>query len=94
MQLPRLSPTALHWVTLAGSVFLGGVTSAIAQDGTPMQVIADLGDPTKRGAIVTGAVVAGALAVCALVQRSVLPIVSARAVAQNAVQATMKGSDK
>lgn len=93
MTIPNISPTLMHWLTLGGSVFLGGVTSALAQDGTPLEVFSDIGDPTKRGAIITGAVVAGVLAVCALVQRSVLPIVSVRAVAQNAVQATMKGTN-
>jgi hypothetical protein len=81
--MPKFSPTVLHWLTLAGSTFAGAVMSAIAQDGTPMQVLSDLADPTKRWAIVAGAVVAGAGAVLALVQRSVLPSVSAKAVEQN-----------
>ena len=89
MVLPKLSPTIAHWLTLAGSTFLGAVMAAVAQDGGAFAVFTDLADPTKRWSIVGGAIVAGVMAVIALAQRSFFPSVSVKAVTQNAAKAAV-----
>lgn len=80
LQLPKLSPTALHWATLVGSAFAGGVMGAVGQDGGAASVFADLGDPDKRWPVIGGAIIAGLGSVLAMAQRSLFPAVSVKAV--------------
>jgi hypothetical protein len=89
-KLPKVSPTVQHWVTLVATAFAGAVMADVAQDGGPIQVFSDLTDASKRGPIIAGFIVAGLGAVWALVQRSVLPNVTANAHAENVETAAVK----
>ena len=80
--MPTISPTILHWITLIGSTFAGAVVANLSQNGNVFEALLD---PTKRGAIIGGAVIAGLAALLALAQRSFLPAVSRKAVEQNEV---------
>ena len=87
----KISPTALHWVTLAASVFMGAF---VASFQTNVGIWGALADPTKRWSVIGAAAIAGVGAVVAMAQRSLFPEISIQAVAdhrraENAQNATM-----
>jgi hypothetical protein len=86
-KLPKISPTILHWASLAALTFIGGVVGYIQKDPT---IVGDVTDSSKVLPTLLGALGGGLAAVALLVQRSVLPNVTANAHAENLETARVK----
>ena len=86
-KLPAVSPTITHWISLAAVTVIGAALGYLQSDPT---LATDVFDPVKLKGLILGALAGAGTALVLLVQRSLLPSVTASAHEENLDVASVK----